>query len=500
MKKRLSLYLLGLLAALPGLAQAAYPDDLRLLSYNVYMLSTNLYPNWGQSQRADLIAQADFMRNHDVLLLQELFDNSASDRLLNNLKSQYPYQTPVLGRARSGWDATLGAYSDTRPEDGGAAIVSKWPIEEKIQYVYTQGCGADAMSNKGFVYVRIRKNGFPYHLISTHAQAVDSSCAEQTPGIRQSQFTELRTFLQGKNIPASEAIFLGGDFNVIRGSSEYTQMLATLDVYAPDSYAGAAATWDPTTNGIARYNYPDAPAEYLDYVFAMRGHAKPSYWHNQALDPASPRWQVSSGGTRYQYKDYSDHYPVAAFAYADAGTRTQSYKSQQNRYGNLAIESVANGKAIVTGSYARDWLRATGSSSQAGSRFSMRNWYYPITSCVNSGDFIEVEANAYPGHWWNWYAGLGGGYRAWYPEKNDSSDTLSIVNLSRPAGECLQDGDTVAFMARVGLTDYYVKRWPSGSWANHIYVWSSSIGTDEKFRVRLFSQPVYQDWRPYLRY
>ncbi|MCC2639572.1 MAG: hypothetical protein K0Q68_3291, partial [Moraxellaceae bacterium] len=39
MKKRLSLYLLGLLAALPGLAQAAYPDDLRLLSYNVYMLS-----------------------------------------------------------------------------------------------------------------------------------------------------------------------------------------------------------------------------------------------------------------------------------------------------------------------------------------------------------------------------------------------------------------------------------------------------------------------------
>jgi hypothetical protein len=105
--------LLMLSAVVPA-AHAAYPDDLRLLTHNVYMLSTNLYPNWGQNYRAGVIANADYMKNHDVVILNEAFDNTASTTLLNGLASQYPYQTPVLGRSKSGWDATLGRLLDDR--------------------------------------------------------------------------------------------------------------------------------------------------------------------------------------------------------------------------------------------------------------------------------------------------------------------------------------------------------------------------------------------------
>ncbi|MGQ0416441.1 hypothetical protein ACT4UL_14540, partial [Bacillus sp. HC-TM] len=44
-------------------------DTLKVMTHNVYMLSTNLYPNWGQTERADLIGAADYIKNQDVVIL-----------------------------------------------------------------------------------------------------------------------------------------------------------------------------------------------------------------------------------------------------------------------------------------------------------------------------------------------------------------------------------------------------------------------------------------------
>lgn len=500
----LSRLLAFLVLSAVSVSHAAYPDDLRLLAHNVYMLSTNLYPNWAQNHRAGLIANADYMKGHDVVILNEAFDNTASATLLSGLAGQYPYQTPVLGREQAGWDATLGSYSAAKPEDGGVAIVSKWPIEEKIQFVYGAGCGSDAMSNKGFVYVRVNRAGQKYHIIGTHAQSQDSACSSGQPeSVRAQQFADIRNFLASKGVPLNEAVFMGGDFNVIRDSSEYASMLGALQVNAPSVYAGVNYTWDPANNGIANYNYPDAAREYLDYILVARGHAQPSYWHNQALDLVSPNWEVTSNGRTYRFKDYSDHYPVAAFARATASTPTQSAKSLVNAYANVSIESIANGKALRAGSSATAYLTATGSTGDSTARWNLRDWYYPVTSCVQSGDYIEIASRHYGGYWWNWYLNpFSGGNYAYYPKQGDSSDRLRLVNLSRAADQCLQDGDIVAFRDRntTNGADYYLKRWPSGSWANHVYLWSGSIGNDEKFRVRGISAPSYQDFAPYLRY
>ena len=89
----------------------AYADDFRLLAYNVYMLP-EILANWNHQGRAQMISQSEVVKGHDAILLQEVFDNGPATTLLNGLKAEYPFQTPVLGRTRDGWNATLGSYAN----------------------------------------------------------------------------------------------------------------------------------------------------------------------------------------------------------------------------------------------------------------------------------------------------------------------------------------------------------------------------------------------------
>ena len=40
----------------------------------------------GQYKRADLIGQSSYIKNNDVVIFNEAFDNGASDKLLSNVK------------------------------------------------------------------------------------------------------------------------------------------------------------------------------------------------------------------------------------------------------------------------------------------------------------------------------------------------------------------------------------------------------------------------------
>ena len=160
-------------------------------------------------------------------MLQEAFDNSSSDALKQKAAAQYPYQTPVMGRSKNGWDATGGSYSATTPEDGGVTVLSKWPIVRKEQYVYKDACGADWWSNKGFVYAVLNVNGTKVHVVGTHAQSTDPGCgAGEAAQMRSRQFKAIDAFLDAKNIPASEQVLVAGDFNVDSRTPEYATMLA----------------------------------------------------------------------------------------------------------------------------------------------------------------------------------------------------------------------------------------------------------------------------------
>ncbi|MFE7954587.1 sphingomyelin phosphodiesterase [Streptomyces sp. NPDC057413] len=305
-------------AALAGAAPAAAADPapkLRVLTYNTFLMSRNLYPNWGQDHRAAAIAKASFFQGNDVVVLQEAFDNPASDALKSAAAGAYPYQTPVVGRSKDGWDATGGAYSATTPEDGGVTVLSKWPVLRKEQYVYRDACGADWWSNKGFAYVVLNVNGTKVHVVGTHAQSTDPGCDPgEAAALRSRQFKAIDAFLDAKNIPANEEVLVAGDMNVDSRSAEYGSMLGDAGLVGADARTGHPYSFDTQENSVARYRYPDDPREDLDFVLFRAGHARPAVWKNEVVKEESAPWTVSSWGTDYTYTNLSDHYPVTAYA------------------------------------------------------------------------------------------------------------------------------------------------------------------------------------------
>ncbi|MGA5129013.1 sphingomyelin phosphodiesterase [Streptomyces olivoreticuli] len=304
--------------AMPQSARAAAPADgsvpeLKVLTYNTFLMSKNLYPNWGQDHRAKAIAAADFFQGNDVVVLQEAFDNSASDALKANAAGQYPYQTPVVGRSKDGWDATGGNYSSTTPEDGGVTVLSKWPIVHKEQVIYQDACGSDWWSNKGFAYVVLNVNGTKVHLVGTHTQSTDSGCkAGEAVADRAKQFRQIDAFLDAKKIPANEQVMLAGDLNVDSHGTEYASMLANADLAPAAARTGHPYSFDTKENSIASYRYPTDGREDLDYVLHRNGHVRPGNWRNTVVKERSAPWTVSSWGKDYTYTNLSDHYPLIA--------------------------------------------------------------------------------------------------------------------------------------------------------------------------------------------
>lgn len=311
----LALATTGLAGAAPTATAAEPAPPLRVLSYNVFLFSKTLYPNWGQDHRAAEISKASSFRGKDVVVVQEAFDNSSSDALKAAVAGEYPYQTPVVGRTKSGWDATGGAYSATTPEDGGVTILSKWPILRQEQWVYKDACGADWWSNKGFAYVVLNVNGTKVHVVGTHAQSTDPGCdAGEAAAMRSRQFKAIDAFLDARNIPASEQVLVAGDLNVDSRTAEYASMLADGGLVGADVRTGHPYSFDTQENSIARDRYPDDPREDLDYVLHRAGHSRPAIWKNDVVKEQSAPWTVTSWGTDYTYTNLSDHYPVTGFA------------------------------------------------------------------------------------------------------------------------------------------------------------------------------------------
>ncbi|MBW5254906.1 sphingomyelin phosphodiesterase [Streptomyces sp. P01-B04] len=305
----------ALTAGAPHASAVAGTPSLRVLTYNTFLMSTNLYPNWGQAHRAAEIPKTSFFRGNDVVVLQEAFDNASSDALTANASAQYPFHTPVVGRSRSGWDATSGSYSAATPEDGGVTVLSKWPIVRQEQHIYKDACGSDWWSNKGFAYAELNVNGARVHIVGTHTQSTDPGCgAGEAAEIRGRQFRQIDAFLDAKNIPASEQVIVAGDLNVDSHSPEYASLLANAGLTGADARTGHPYSFDTQDNSIAADRYPDDPREDLDYVLHRAGHAKPAGWTNEVVKEDSAPWTVSSWGTDYTYTNLSDHYPVVASA------------------------------------------------------------------------------------------------------------------------------------------------------------------------------------------
>jgi endonuclease/exonuclease/phosphatase family metal-dependent hydrolase len=274
-----------------------------VLSYNVYMLTPpTAYTD--QAERAAILP--DHIGGYDAIILSEVFYNEARDSvLLPGLAADYPYHTTVVDDAQS-------------PEDGGVMIVSKWPIQASTYIVYDSCDGSDCLAAKGAMYARIDKNGVPYHIIGTHTQAWQTGLI-----FRQAQLRQLRAFVDALNIPANEAVLVGGDLNVdkiLNNQGEYTAMFNILRAEEPQ-YQGNTFTYDPGLNLYAS----GTDYEFLDYVLRLSDNLAPLDSVNEVRIFRSLHDDV------WDYFDLSDHFaiwghfqfPVNTTATTEASTELQ---------------------------------------------------------------------------------------------------------------------------------------------------------------------------------
>ncbi|WP_080618285.1 sphingomyelin phosphodiesterase [Leptospira santarosai] len=476
--------------------------EVKILSHNVSLMPTQLpgWADWGQKERAEQIASSDYIKNQDVIVFESLSDPNTRKILLDGIRSQYPYQTDAVGRTRSGWNATLGTYRQSTSADGGVVIVSQWPIEEKVQYIFNNpGCGAESSYNKGFTYVRINKNGKKFHVIGTQVQTVGPACSDLGRSARRSQFGNIKDFINTKTIPADELVLIAGDMNVTRGSIEYYEMLTNLNVSEP-KYAGIPFTQDPKANSFTALKHSGSEPVYTNYVLVSKSYFQPQVWQNLAYDPISPKiWKGSNGHISYEL---SDSYPVYGFVYADSTTPTKS--GHKRKYDQVSFVSLSTGKRIQADSKKPNgWLKADTTTETEFTKFNLVQPSDPNSNpfCMESG-YVRIEPSAYLNYFWNWwysggFAGGNGNY-AYYPKFDDGSNRIQIINLD---GGCLQDGSKITFKDynTVLAQQQYLTVWNEGPWNQYLFLWSSRVVNETMFYLKLDSAPA-RDWRADLIY
>ena len=117
----------------------------------------------------------------DLICLQECFDNSIKNTIVNNLNFQYPYF--ISGSLKKRF--VVG-------EDSGLLVLSKLPIEHVKFYSYNKSSGLDGwFSNKGVLYFRVDGMNFA----NTHTQSEDLCYCDidykNNPSITKKQIKEL---------------------------------------------------------------------------------------------------------------------------------------------------------------------------------------------------------------------------------------------------------------------------------------------------------------------
>jgi len=245
-----------------------------VLTANVYMPPIVAPDSAGRAARLPAV-----LRGHDILLLEEAYNDSARTTLLAGLARDYPYQTRVLGRD-SGFR-----------QDGGIVIVSRWPIEHEFQLPFAELCaGSDCLADKGVLYARIDKAGRRIHVFATHLQS-----GAANGSLRERQLRRLRGLIDAMQLPKDDPVLIGGDLNIDRlgGATGGFAMLAdVLAARHPDAPAGDRhrPTFDPARNALASGG---RQAKYLDYVLYSERHRRPFMSFNHVRDLADAKGPLS---------------------------------------------------------------------------------------------------------------------------------------------------------------------------------------------------------------
>lgn len=278
--------------------------SIKILSYNVMMLNPLIFPNHKQNFRADEIPKAiQRKQNWDVVIFNEAFDNDSRSTLQRAMKNiGYPYSSNVVDKSGN-------------LDDGGTFIQSKYPILKQATFVYSDCATSDCQSNKGAIYVKIKKDNKIVHIFGTHLQSEDSESA-----IRTKQLKQLNTFIDQHAANAdNELIIIAGDLNIGKKSSEYGKSIVTL-LKTQQLNTDTGITFAPSENTLAKYRYKGQKEKQYDYILIRKNdNITPAVDYNVEKFKTQSKYNVPAVGDpegwfdkgTFHY-DLSDHYALSA--------------------------------------------------------------------------------------------------------------------------------------------------------------------------------------------
>lgn len=330
----------------PKLGEA---NTLNVLSYNIW--ATTIFGSKKVGTRLELMPEV--MSGYDVLVLTEMFDLSASNELLDTLRTEYPYQTGEI-------------FKVGKLLQSGTRILSRWPIEVENADIYDECNAIQCAATRGVIYAKIQKQGVPYHLFGTHTQSSDD---DDNRNARKAQLEQMGRFIRSLNIPEDEAVIMAGDFNVnkIGLPEDRDFMEAVLNAQEPTNI-GHNLSYDGDTNFWAELPY----LEYLDYTLFSRNHLQPVSASQEIFAPRSTtddlwgEWDLSdhyaargqfvfpssnSQGKAFPYfgdtvhfKTHNGHYMRAM---SGGGSFISAGSSQIGTWESFSLEQADNGKVLI---------------------------------------------------------------------------------------------------------------------------------------------------------
>ncbi len=263
-----------------------YSNQLSVLNYNTWALLPGIEAK-NTGNRLDTIVQ--FSKGYDVVIFEEVFDPYLTARFRDALKAEYPYQSDI-------------PWKFGKLLTGGSFIASRWPMSEHDAVVY-DACRKDGcLAGKGINYAQITKGSNNFHIFGTHTHAYTEP---EDIAVRFAQLAQFKSFVDGKNIPAHEAVIMAGDFNVdkVNFPAEHQDFLTLLNATEPSALGEFEFSYAGLVNIYADAQY----SEYLDYVLYSNEHLVPFESTNTLLTPRS----ITS--KHWGSWDLSDHYPVAGY-------------------------------------------------------------------------------------------------------------------------------------------------------------------------------------------
>lgn len=254
-------------------------NQFNVLSYNIW--ATTIFGSKKVDTRLDEMPA--IMADYDALVLTEVFDEIPSKELFGKLRAEYPYQSADVFKVGK----IMGS---------GTRILSRWPFSVEGNFKYTPCDGIQCAATRAVIYVKVNKQGNPYHLFATHTQSSDDDANRNA---RLAQLQEMGDYIRSLNIPADEPVIMAGDFNVNKiGLPEDRDYLeAVLGATEPEN-KGHNLSYDANTNNWAEQPY----LEYLDYTLTANNNLQPTSSYQEIF---APRETIDALWGEW---DISDHY------------------------------------------------------------------------------------------------------------------------------------------------------------------------------------------------